>query len=115
MAYPSNSKNVEFIYTKAPGYKTHYANGVHGGITPRGDIKMDFFIETPLFPEKVINSVTPEGLGPEIDREPSQENAGFERESQTGIMVSPQQAKSIAYWILQHIEKLEQRNSGQSE
>ena len=105
----SEGQEVEFRYFKDANYRTVYANGVHGGITTRGDLKMDFFVESPLVPDKVFHNVTKEGLGPETGREPDiGDKRVIQRESQVGVVVSLEQAKSIAYWLLKNIRDFEE-------
>ena len=61
-------RTVTYKYTRHSEYRIIYANGAIGGTTPRGDIKYDLFIEFVDIPEESVHSITPDGLGPEIER-----------------------------------------------
>lgn len=98
---------VVFLYETSPEYQIVYANGAFGGITPRGDIKFDLFIEFVKAPEEVVHIMTPDGLGPEVEREPAK--TPFTRESQVGVIMSPDQAKSLAHWLLSKVSEIEQK------
>ena len=97
-------KRIAYKYEKHPDYRIIFANGAVGGATPRGDIKFDLFIEYLEVPEKTVHSITPDGMGPEIDRSPK--NPPFTRQSQVGVIMSPGQAKSLAYWLMGQVETL---------
>lgn len=98
MSSEADGKTIRYKYTRHPDYRTVYANGAIGGTTPRGDVKFDLFIEFVDLPEESVHSITPDGIGPEIERQPV--NPPLNRQSQVGVIMSPSQAKSLAYWLL---------------
>ena len=100
---------VVFQYEKDPDYRVVYANGAFGGVTPRGDIKFELFIEYVKAPETIVHSMTPDGLGPEIERLP--DRTPITRESQVGVIMSPNQAKSLAHWLLGKLSEVEKKRS----
>jgi len=104
------ARSITFHYQKHPDYRVTYANGALGGTTPRGDIKFDLFIEYVEAPERTTHSMTPDGLGPETGKYP--ESPIFMRQSQVGVIMSPAQARSLAYWLMNQVDTLEKRNSG---
>ena len=91
-------KHIKFRYTKSRDHRVVAANGAHGGMTTRGDFRIDFFIESSGLPDEVHHMVTPDGLGPEIKRLP--EVRPIERESQVAIILNMAHAKDIARWLL---------------
>ena len=101
-------KEIRFVYSKSPQYRVVPANGVHGGVTGRGDFRFDLFVEYTEFPESVTHSVTPDGVGPEIGRSPQQPE--ITRESQVGVVMQIEQARSLAHWILERIKRVENQN-----
>ena len=103
-------KKVIYTYQKHPDYRIIYANGAVGGTTPRGEIMYDLFIEFVGVPEETVHSVTPDGLGPEIGRKP--EKPPFTRQSQVGVVMTPGQAKSFGYWLLNQVENMERKQGG---
>lgn len=96
---------ITFLYSKSKTHTTITANGAQGGITPRGDFKIDFFIEANAFPETIQHSLTPDGLGPEIERSPGETR--IEREMQVSVVMSPSQAKSLGQWLLNRVAAFE--------
>jgi hypothetical protein len=107
MSEEDRARRITYRYEKHPDYRIVFANGAVGGVTPRGDIKFDLFIEYLEVPEESVHSITPDGLGPEIDRKPR--NSPFTRQSQVGVIMGPGQAKSFAYWLMGQVEALEKR------
>jgi hypothetical protein len=100
-------KEIVFRHTQAPDFRTVAANGVHGGVTGRGDFRFDFFVEYTDLPETVTHSVTPDGLGPQIDRTP--ERPDVIRESQVSVVMHIEQARNLARWILERTKALDKR------
>ena len=102
-----SQKKITFRYEKHPDYRVIFANGAVGGTTPRGDIKFDLFIEYLEVPESTIHSITPDGIGPEIERNPP--NLPFTRQSQAGVIMSPGQARALAYWLMGQVDTIEKK------
>ena len=99
-------EKVVFEYAAASQFRLVPANGAHGGITRRGDFRIDFFVESAGLPEQVVHSVTPDGLGPEIERSP--DPMRVIREAQVGVVMHVDQARSLAHWILDRIKVAEE-------
>ncbi len=100
-------RRIRYRYVKHPDYRVVFANGAVGGATPRGDIKFDLFIEYVEVPEETAHSVTPDGIGPEVERNPT--DPPFIRQSQMGVIMSPGQARSLAHWLMGQVDALERR------
>ena len=107
MKTDSGKKTITYTYERHPDYRIVYANGAVGGVTPRGEILYDLFIEFVGVPEETVHSVTPDGLGPEIGRKP--EAPPFTRQSQIGVVMTPGQAKSLGYWLINQVENMERK------
>jgi hypothetical protein len=107
MEETGSPKQIAYKYEKHPDYRVIFANGAVGGATPRGDIKFDLFIEYLEVPETTVHSITPDGIGPEIERTPKA--PPFTRQSQAGVIMNPGQAKSLAYWLMGQVENLEKK------
>jgi hypothetical protein len=95
---------IRFEYIRSDDYRIIAANGAHGGLTSRGDFRFDLFVEGPKAPESVAHSITPDGLGPEVEREPT--GRIVERELQIGVIMSPAQARSLAQWIMSRLNAM---------
>ncbi|MCI0455210.1 MAG: hypothetical protein L0Y68_09485 [Candidatus Dadabacteria bacterium] len=101
-------KQVEYTFEKADGYRVIHVNGVWGGITPKGEIKIELFSESLKNPEFVIHEVSAEGqIGEEIKRIPEQELNRFTivRELHVGAIMSPDTAEFIANWLLDKVKQ----------
>jgi hypothetical protein len=72
-------------------------NGVIGGLTPRGDITLNFFYEHSTLPSEEINEIRADGLA---DRKlPPQEIAEMSRDIKVGIIITTYVAESIAGFL----------------
>ena len=89
-------KQIQIDFEFAPTYRIVPVNGAWGGFTPRGDFKIDFFVEGSGTPDSIIYEVTGTGLGKEIQRNRSKT---FVRRIEMSILLSAQQAESIADFI----------------
>lgn len=107
---PENPKELKFVYKRSPEYRTVAANGVHGGITGRGDFRFDLFVEYSQLPETVTHSITPDGVGPETGRDPG--SPAIVRETQVGVVMQLEQARNFAHWILERIRIMEEKKKG---
>ncbi len=106
-------RQIVYRYEKHPEYRIVSANGAVGGATPRGDVKFDLFLEYLEVPEETVHSITLDGIGPEIDRSPK--DPPFIRQSQVGVIMSPGQAKALAYWLMGQVDQMEKKRRGEAE
>lgn len=94
MAVP---EKITFRFSRDEDYRVIPVNGVWGGATPRGDVRVELFHESETLPETVTHAVAPGGqLGEELDRTPTGE---FERKTFVGMMLTAKQAESIGLWL----------------
>ncbi|WP_028973132.1 hypothetical protein [Spirochaeta cellobiosiphila] len=92
-------KEITFEFVKDPDYKMIAINGAWGGVTPRGEIKFDLFFEHVDFPEEVSYMTTPDGLGPEVSRDPVK--SSIIREVMMGIVMTPENAANLGHWLIE--------------
>lgn len=90
------TSKLKFHFHSADTYRLVPINGVWGGATPRGEIKADFFYESASLPTSVTHEVNGETFGREIER------VGGEivRLVEFGMILSPEQARSIGQWLV---------------
>lgn len=100
---------VVFGYEKDPAYRVVYANGAQGGVTPKGEYTFDLFFEHARPPTQVVHSITPDGLGPEVER--SSQGPQVVRDILVGVIMTPAGAKSLAHWILENIRQFEEKTN----
>jgi hypothetical protein len=108
MGSNGGKNRMEFKYTKSPEYRLKYVNGAFGGPSPKGEIKIDFFIDHNEAPDLLVHEITSSGqIGDEIERKPDRQP--ITRELQVGIIMNLNDAKSIHEWLCRHIRTIEER------
>ena len=101
---------IKFKYKFAKDYNPKYVNGAHGGITPKGEIALNFFLERHALPYSQTYNVRKDGtLSGEIkeESEPNDLNTSFIRYVQNGVIVDLSAAKTIYQFLGDQIAKLE--------
>jgi len=103
------SDKIVFTYIKNGNYGNHYANGVIGGLMPKGELQMDFFIERRVIPQTVTHEISEEGqLGKQIDITSKE---GIIREIECGIIMPIVAAQALYQWLGQRIEEFQKIDS----
>lgn len=106
---PENSdlpQEVEFVFEYDPGYRIIPSNGVWGGLTPRGDFRLDFFVEGVGIPGRVTNLLEEGHLGKEVKRDPKRT---LVRRMEVGVLMSREQAKSLAEFIDEKLKDFQEK------
>ena len=84
------------------------ANGVWGGVTPRGDFKLEFGIDSEVTPAEITHEIDKKGnLTPEVGRKPR--GKSISRELQGGVLLSLEHAESVANFILTQIAQFREK------
>ncbi|MBI1901160.1 MAG: hypothetical protein HYS13_08630 [Planctomycetia bacterium] len=97
-------------YIKSNFFRVIYADGVYGGLTPKGDIHIDFFNERQPIPQQTTYEVTGEGrLGDEIKQERKSREA-MVREVEVGVVINTDLAKALVDWLQKKIEEKEKKD-----
>lgn len=92
---PSTVVNIDYI--KSPMYRVVHADGVWGGITPRGLISMSFWNTRGPIPTRIVQEVGPGGeMGSEVRRE---SRDAIVREVDVGVILDVEIAKTIRNWL----------------
>ena len=108
MANKKSENIIHMTYSKAKDFRWIFANGVFGGVSPYGEIQMNFFVERQKIPDEEEYVIDKEQLRlRDTDR-----RIEYEREVQVGISVQPNIAKSIANWILKNLKEIEEKTKG---
>nr|AGF93468.1 hypothetical protein FLSS-27_0017 [uncultured organism] len=95
------SEEVDIKFQTSDEHRTIYANGVYGGMTSRGDLHMDFVTDHSERPETQSFKINQDGsLGRQVG-----EKGGDDviRERQVSVYLKPENAYSIATWMLAKI------------
>jgi hypothetical protein len=102
---PPNPKTYTFKFVKAPDFKILKVDGAYGGITIKGEINANFYIDTIELPKTVLHAIGANGvLQKEIplDRKPE----SF-RELTSGLIMDVNVAKSFVIWLNERITEAE--------
>lgn len=95
-------KSVKVQYEYDGKYRLIAANGLYGGITPGGELKIDFFAEYTPAPKTSQLSVSEEGQVTEHKDTTPQ----IVRRIQMGMLVSPNHIQSFANWFQEKAEEM---------
>jgi len=95
-----NVKNVDF--------RTVWASGVFGGVTAKGQLNMNFFLDTLELPKSVQHEIIGNDLAPHpVPASPSEPSSV--REVQFGLLLDLEVAKTVVTWMQQHINEFEEK------
>ncbi|MCG2713074.1 MAG: hypothetical protein L6416_12240 [Candidatus Omnitrophica bacterium] len=90
-------REIDIHYLKMSAYRTYHVDGIFGGITPRGKIYCELFIERNVTPQKITHEVLPDNrVGKETGRDGKQ---GIVREVECGIILDLDTAISLKDWL----------------
>lgn len=107
-------RTVDFEYIKSGDYRVIYADGVHGGPTPRGMVQLSFYAERTPIPRKIVHQILDNQLGPEL-RDRRESRSGIIRQVAATVVMSLDTARSLREWLDEKIEILESVHSPESE
>ena len=97
---------IEWEYDK--DYRLVPANGMWGGITPRGDLRIEFFVEVVPTPSTGETALFNDGSGSSYEEQRKiPEKPTVVRKVQVGVMVPPHQIPSFMEWFkdkAQHVK-----------
>jgi hypothetical protein len=93
-------------------YNPKYVNGGYGGINPKGEIVLNFYLERSALPTSQTFKINDGKLESEIteERKPSDHKNSFVRYIQNGIVLNLQSAKEIKSWLEDKINLLEKQS-----
>lgn len=96
-------------------YNPIYVNGAFGGVNSQGEIVMNFYFERMPIPYSEEFNVSDSGevMGSTVV-EPSTPVAAI-RYIESGIVMDLQHAKQFHAWLGSHIQRLEQKEGGESD
>jgi hypothetical protein len=105
---PSNKPEMNFKYIFTYDYSPVYVNGAHGGISPRGELVMNFYLERQPLPNSIAHEITPAGtIGPETAVEPEDLGRSLVRQVTNGVVVNYQTARELHYWLGEKLKEME--------
>ncbi|MEO5931161.1 MAG: hypothetical protein ABIR47_14610 [Candidatus Kapaibacterium sp.] len=93
---PAEVRTIDFHFIKTSGYRTYYVDGAFGGITPKGKVYVELFLERPATPQRITYEVSDEKGMEEIAREGKE---GAVREIGCGLMMDIRAAVALRDWL----------------
>ncbi len=103
-----NKPEIKFKYIYNYGYNPVYVNGAHGGISPRGELVVNFYLERIALPESITHEINPNGtIGNEVAAEPEDLKSSLVRFIDTGVILNYQSAKDFLLWLGERVKEME--------
>lgn len=105
----SDKKNeLKFKYIFDGNYNPVYVNGAHGGVTPRGELVINFYLERQPLPNSISHELAANGsIGGESAVEPGDLHRSFVRYISSGVVLNRQTAQEIHFWLGEKLKELE--------
>lgn len=104
--------DIVFHYLKTSSYRTYHVDGIFGGLTPRGSLYVELFVERKPTPTMVKHKISGSGeIGEEILREGKR---GFIREIESGLIMDINMAKTFHKWLGSKIDEYDKFFKGQT-
>lgn len=109
------NRRVRFHYLKSPAFHTIHADGLIGGLTPRGGIHVALYTERLPIPVQTEHRINEDGsLGPEI-RESRLAKEGVIRELLVDVTMDLDTAERIHKWFGLHLGLAATRQAADAE
>ena len=100
----ANELKINFDYLKSSNFRVIRADGVHGGLTPKGNaIQMALFSERNPIPQREIFSIKEGNLG---EREGLQVRPAVVREVEVEAIMDLETAENVIKWLEEKIQIL---------
>jgi hypothetical protein len=104
----SNKPEIKFKYVFSYNYNPVYVNGAHGGVSPRGELVVNFYLERPPLPNAITHEINPNGtIGNETEQDPEDYKNSFVRFVSDGIILNYDSARNIHQWLGDRIKEME--------
>lgn len=102
------TKTVDFIYQLASDYKIYAISGLHGTITPSGDLVINCYKERHPLPDSESFEVLKDGQLKFLKRSQSSTNTII-RDIPFALSINPMQARAFANWLNAKADEFEKR------
>lgn len=104
----SEKKRITFNYHFDDNYNPEYVNGAYGGIGPKGELIVNFYLERQGIPKSHTHEVKEDGSldSPKAENQEESE-LNLIRYINTGVILNLESAKRIHDWLGQKIDEFE--------
>ena len=104
----SNKPEITFKYVFSYNYNPVYVNGAHGGISPRGELVVNFYLERPPLPNSITHEINQNGtIGNETAQEPEDYKNSLVRYISDGVILNYDSARNIHFWLGERLKEME--------
>jgi hypothetical protein len=112
----NNDSSLSFKYIFTYDYNPVYVNGAHGGVSPRGELVANFYLERQPLPNELTHSISSEGaIGDVMAVEPKDLNSSLVRYVPCGIVLNYASARNLHQWLGEKISEMERMAQAASE
>lgn len=104
----SQKPEVTFKYVFNYNYNPTYVNGAQGGVSPRGEIVVHFYLERQPLPNTITHEITQQGaIGRETGFEPENLQQSLVRFIDTGVVMNYENARMFHAWLGDKLKEAE--------
>lgn len=104
----NKTPEIAFKYIFNYAYNPVYVNGAHGGVSPRGELVMNFYLERPPLPQEIRHEINQNGtIGTVIGEEPHDLNNSMVRFIDSGVILNYETARNLHFWIGERLKEME--------
>ena len=105
MSHKNNEFRFKYIFSH--DYNPVYINGAHGGVTPRGELVVNFYQERQPLPNAITHEINPNGtIGTEVSVEPGDLNKSLVRFIENGVVLNYQTARELHHWLGEKMKEM---------
>ena len=101
-------QKLRFKYVFDDDYNPVYANGAYGGVSPRGEIVINFYHERPALPRDTFQGLSVSGFPEGEEEVPDEVSRTLIRKVTAGVVMNYDTAKAVHEWLGRHLRRLEQ-------
>ena len=104
----SQKPEIKFKYVFNYNYNPTYVNGAQGGVSPRGEIVIHYYLERQPLPNSITHEITPQGaIGRETTVEPEDLQQSMVRFIDTGVVMNYENARMFHAWLGEKLKEAE--------
>ena len=100
----TSQQHIAYSFKYDSAYRILAANGVWIALTPRGDVRLDFFVEGPEAPDLIVQGIDDKGNVGKILRQEPAVSVSAVRSMQAGVLISLKEAENLATVLSQQIK-----------
>ncbi len=101
---------IKFKYVIPEDLRDYYVNGMWGGVTPRGEIHMQFYNERHPIPKSITHKINNDTiLGEVLEHD---KGGDVVRAVQTSVVMDLSTAIAIRDWLNEKIDILQKQSTG---